>query len=324
MALLPEYLTFLPRNPSNLAGSTACQDLIARGRRLKEPRNYFKGVSDSAPLAPRSILMFSRTKASVLARGGTTIPPHHRFVLIAALAGEGRVCAGSSNHLLRPGEALLMLPFQPHCFVDIRPDAIDWVFTTFEHPRDERLDVLGERGAWTMDEGELRCLRELLVSWQTKALRSDLPLHLALWLQRVVRRIGGGPKLKSLPLSSRDNSELVSSVNRFALERLHEPLSTAEVATGIGVSSGSLRARFKEATGRAVASHLREIKLYHACELLHGTKLRIGEISARCGYDSLFAFSRAFRHAYGCAPRDYRAKYAEESAWTSEAYNLAK
>lgn len=324
MALLPEYLTFLPRHHSNLAGSTAYEDLIVRGRRLKEPRNYFKGVSESAPLAPRNILTFSRTKASVLAQGGTTIPPHHRFVLIASLAGEGRVCAGSSNHLLRPGEALLMIPFQPHCFVDIAPDAIDWVFTTFEHPRDERLDVLGELGAWTMDEEELRCMRELLGSWQTKELQCDLPLYLALWLQRVVRRIGGVPKLRSKPLSSRDNSALVSSVNRFALERMHEPLSTTAVATGIGVSPGSLRARFKEATGRAIASHLREIKLYHACELLHGTKLRIGEISARCGYDSLFAFSRAFRHAYGCAPRDYRAKYAGAFPLSSEAYNLAK
>ncbi len=283
------------------------EEIVMRGRKLVEPRNYFKGAPDEAPLAPRNILMFSRTKSSVLGRGGTTIPPHHRFVLVSVIAGQGKVSAGPMTHSIEAGEALLILPFQSHCFMELAPATIDWIFTTFELPRDERFEVMRGRGAWKMDDDELDHLRRMLRCWQSKSERGDLALYLALRLRRMLRRVVGAAKGKPRHFSTDDNGKLVASVNRFALEHMSQPLATQDVATGIGVSASSLRARFKAATGKAVASHLREIKLYHACELLHGTRLRVGEISSRCGYDSLFAFSRAFRTAYGCAPREYRA-----------------
>lgn len=285
-------------------------EIVARSRKLAEPRNYFKGAPDEEALVPRNILMFSRTKSSVLGRGGTTIPPHHRFVLVSVMAGQGKVSAGPATHPIGSGEALLILPFQPHCFMDLKPADIDWVFTTFELPREERLEVMRGRGAWKIDAQELEHLRQLLTCWQSKGQRTDLSLHLALWLRRILRRVVGSAKAKPRHFSTDDNGKLVASVNRFALERMSQPLITQDVAVGIGVSASSLRARFKAATGKAVASHLREIKLYHACELLHTTRLRVGEISTRCGYDSLFAFSRAFRTAYGCAPREYRIRSA--------------
>lgn len=284
------------------------EEIITRGRRLTEPRSYFKGLPDETPLLPRNILMFSRTKSSVLGRGGTTIPPHHRFVLVSVFAGRGKISAGPYTHPIEAGEALLIQPFQPHCFMELSPATIDWVFTTFELPRDERLEALRSQGAWKMDVDELVHLRQMLRCWQSKTQRGDLSLHLALRLKHVLRRVEGPAKARPRTFSTDDNGKLVASVNRFALEKMNQPLATQDVAVGIGVSASSLRARFKAATGKAVASHLREIKLYHACKLLHETRLRVGEISAQCGYDSLFAFSRAFRTAYGCAPREYRAR----------------
>lgn len=290
------------------------EEIVARGRKLAEPRSYFKGVPDEVPLTPRNILMFSRTKSSVLGRGGTTIPPHHRFVLVSVFAGRGKISAGPHTHSIEAGEALLIQPFQPHCFMELFPATIDWIFTTFELPRDERLEALRSQGAWKMETNELAHLRQMLRCWQSRSHRGDLSLHLALRLRHILRRVVGPAKARPRHFSTDDNGKLVASVNRFALERMSQPLATQDVAEGIGVSASSLRARFKAATGKAVASHLREIKLYHACELLHGTRLRVGEISSRCGYDSLFAFSRAFRTAYGCAPREYRSRATGDAA----------
>lgn len=305
MALLPKYLTFLPKSTA----VNAFDDIARQGRRLTEPRSYFKGFPDDVPLTPANIIMFSRASARSLTRGGgRVIPPHHRFVLVVALAGAGKICVGPITHYLDEGEALLIAPFQSHCFLEVAPESIDWIFTTFELPRDERLEMRGERGAWAMDEEEMNILRRLLQSWLDRRQRGDLPLHLGLWLQRIVRKVVV-PKIKARSLKDGDSGGLVAVVNRFALENMSLPLSIPFVAAGLGLSSSSLRARFKLASGKSLAAHLREMKLYYACELLHDTQLRIGEISSRCGYDSLFAFSRAFRTAYGVSPREYRAQH---------------
>lgn len=288
-------------------------DLVSLGRRLKEPRSYFKGYPDDAPLTPENIIMFSRTSARSLTRSGERVfPPHHRFVLIAAAVGSGKVCVGSSSYDLSAGEALLITPFQSHCFFNIEPKSIEWIFTTFEVSRDERLEACGERGAWRMDEEETDILTRLLQSWHNRRRHWDLPLHLGLWLQRIVGKMTA-PKIKVQNSKASEGGGLVAAVNRFALENMAQPLSTPHVATELGMSSSSLRTRFKAATGTPLAAHLRELKLYHACGLLHDTQLRIGEISSRCGYDSLFAFSRAFRMAYGISPSEYRARHFSDA-----------
>jgi AraC family transcriptional regulator of arabinose operon len=38
----------------------------------------------------------------------------------------------------------------------------------------------------------------------------------------------------------------------------------------------------------------------------------VGEIANRCGYTSIYGFSRAFKRAYGLSPRAYR-QHATES-----------
>ena len=240
-------------------------------------------------------------------RGKTAMfPPHHRFVLVTALTGRGNICVGPSTYPVEPGQALLITPFQPHCFLDISPKTIDWLFITFELPRHERLQKRAEQGAWAVGAEQAEGLRRILEAWHARPLRQDLPLLLGMWLQAIVRALPVDRRAKARKSQDTSAADLVAAVNRVALSKLDRPLSNTDIAQNLGLSSSSLRARFKSATGRSLAAHGREIKLYHACQLLHHTTLRITEIAAQCGYDSLFAFSRAFRSAYGVAPRVYR------------------
>ena len=43
-----------------------------------------------------------------------------------------------------------------------------------------------------------------------------------------------------------------------------------------------------------------------ARRLLIGTNYTIGAIAARCGYENIYYFSRAFRKAVGCSPSEFR------------------
>ena len=98
----------------------------------------------------------------------------------------------------------------------------------------------------------------------------------------------------------------MARVNRYALPRLDKPLPISRLATALGESESHLRARFREATGGSLGRHLRQLRLQKACQLLHTTELNITEVAERCGFDSVYSFSRTFKTGCGVSPRVYR------------------
>jgi transcriptional regulator GlxA family with amidase domain len=73
-----------------------------------------------------------------------------------------------------------------------------------------------------------------------------------------------------------------------------------------GLSERSLRRRLKADIGMSWEAYRGRSRLLHAISLLGETQLAVGEVAARCGFESPSAFTRAFRQAMGEAPRDYR------------------
>ncbi|MFD7640556.1 helix-turn-helix domain-containing protein [Kitasatospora sp. NPDC059795] len=113
-----------------------------------------------------------------------------------------------------------------------------------------------------------------------------------------------------LPESARQRS-LVEQVRAFVRRHLHDPeLSPATVAAAHHISVGYLHRLFALHTdGDTVAAWIRRLRLEKAHRDLADPALRavpIGTIAARCGIPRPDDFSRAFRTAYGLAPRDHR------------------
>lgn len=54
-------------------------------------------------------------------------------------------------------------------------------------------------------------------------------------------------------------------------------------------------------------SHVRELRLQHACRLLQDTELTVGQVAHASGFVSQFHFSRAFRARHGMPPTTFRA-----------------
>lgn len=278
-------------------------EIYQESLRLPVPKNYWCGRPNEPPICPANILLFSRHHATELM--GHPPNQHHRYILIVNLNGRGKVAVETRVHTLREGEGLLIFPFQSHCYIEVSPTAVEWLFLSFEHSSDARLDVLRDRGPWSLRGGGWDHLRHLLQGWTTRNHRDTLPLHLGLWLHEMVRTrrpkaVAGEAKVPDF------HADLVKGVNQLVFAHRERSLSIEELSVSMGVSSSSLRSRFRAATGRSIGRHMREIRLNFACELLHDTRLRIEEIAGRCGYESLFAFSRAFRQAYDCSPSQYR------------------
>ncbi|MFG2692386.1 helix-turn-helix domain-containing protein [Kitasatospora sp. NPDC048407] len=113
-----------------------------------------------------------------------------------------------------------------------------------------------------------------------------------------------------LPETARQRAT-VEQVRAFVRRRLHDPeLSPAVIAAAHHISVGHLHRLFALHTdGDTVAAWIRRLRLEKAHRDLADPALRtvpIGTIAARCGIPRPDDFSRAFRTAYGLAPRDHR------------------
>ncbi|MDR0353480.1 MAG: helix-turn-helix transcriptional regulator, partial [Opitutaceae bacterium] len=87
---------------------------------------------------------------------------------------------------------------------------------------------------------------------------------------------------------------------------LDKKLAIADLARHTGYSVSYLRAIFRREIGVSLGSYMRDSRLSMAASMLsapgHGS---IEEIARSCGFNSLFAFSRAFKTAMGMPPTAY-------------------
>lgn len=84
-----------------------------------------------------------------------------------------------------------------------------------------------------------------------------------------------------------------------------------ELARAAAVSQGHLCRLFRAEVGHAPLQALRLMRVDRAAALLARTNLRIKAVADQFGFESQFHFSRCFREAYGCSPREFR-KRAEQ------------
>jgi len=108
---------------------------------------------------------------------------------------------------------------------------------------------------------------------------------------------GAAPKL---PLAALD-----AQIDRH----LAHPLQVADLARLSGLSPARLHARFIQETGQTPMDYVRRRRLQQALSLLRESTAAIGEIAARCGYQSQSAFTVAFVREYGCSPRELRGNF---------------
>jgi transcriptional regulator GlxA family with amidase domain len=95
-----------------------------------------------------------------------------------------------------------------------------------------------------------------------------------------------------------------------ALTLLHaqpaEPWTVTQLARRAGASRSILAARFTHALGVSPMRYLLHWRLQLAADLLRGTRLGVAIIAQRVGYESEFAFSRAFKRHVGASPAAWR------------------
>jgi len=146
--------------------------------------------------------------------------------------------------------------------------------------------------------------QQQLVDWLARSPLNNPQLAqqgAALLLASLNARWGAAPKL---PLALLD-----AQIDRH----LSHPLQVADLARLSGLSVARLHARFVQETGQTPMDYVRRRRLQQALSLLRESTAAIGDIAARCGYQSQSAFSAAFVREYGYSPRELRGNRQENN-----------
>lgn len=274
--------------------------------KLKVPKNYLVGRMFEAPLSPQNVLIFNRMNGTELLMGAKFRQHHHRYVFMTALRGAGEVGIDTQSFFIEEGQSILVHPFQTHWYNYLSKASIHWLFVTFEHEKDSRLDSLRDIGPIGSRLDDLELLLGFMKCWQSPT-HQDLA---AMRLGELLHHSSLQPKLKEKEdPAATETGTWLASINSYIFDNRKKSFSVAQLAQHLRISTSQLRVRFHGATGKSIGKYIRELRLQYSCELLHGTKLSIGKVADLCGYESAFSFTRAFSKTYHLSPTAYRRRY---------------
>lgn len=103
-------------------------------------------------------------------------------------------------------------------------------------------------------------------------------------------------------------SGVIREAQNRILRTATSPLDFQLLARELGIGYSNFRHRFKQQTGISPAQFQDSIRLSRAQELLAATALSVSEVAVRCGYETVFYFSRHFRQKTGLTPTAYRTR----------------
>lgn len=86
----------------------------------------------------------------------------------------------------------------------------------------------------------------------------------------------------------------------------YRPWSVPELAAAVGMSRSAFAARFTRMVGESPIGYLIRWRVQKAAAMLRTDQGSVEEIATRVGYDSVGAFSKAFKRSMGVSPGAYR------------------
>ena len=289
--------------------SKTAQNLKRLVREIPLPPSLFSGHRIETSLAPDNIIFFQRSDTAALKPEGVSNNYHHRFELVVVLDRSGPVRIDRTSIQLQPGECALIFPNQFHHYMDVETGRMEWLFITFELRNSEAIRVL-QNTPRVLVGAAFEYLHGLVREFVHPRDTAPDTLEIAYQLSRLLFHLRD---CQQLPGDRRDihssddvRDVILESINRYVRAHLSQAVTIGDIAADLGYSVSHLRAVFRDRLGVSLGRYMRESRLSEAAQLLQTSTFNVSEIGEKCGFESLYAFSRAFRKAYGIPPRTYR------------------
>lgn len=248
---------------------------------------------------------------------GTMINKHAHlnwYELTLVTEGEGIILTNDIPISVKKGDIYFSFPGDFHEIQSSKENPLKYDFFSF-HTKNKTLNKDLKRIAASMYHMEQRVFRnELMNSAVSNAISemsfvqpyqreilSTLFEQVLYYLLRSVSAENPLPKGKH----SLSNDELCFQVMHYIDTHIYSMDNLHILSEKFSYNYCYLSSLFKNTTGNTIAHYYQTRRLDAAKLLIDEGKLKISEISERLNYSSLYAFSKAFKHKYGIAPKHY-------------------
>ena len=102
------------------------------------------------------------------------------------------------------------------------------------------------------------------------------------------------------------NRYLIGRIREYIRDHMDQPISRGDIADHLHISPDHVSYIVKSVENKTVKELITSQKMEHARRLLRGTRISIGEVSQKCGYDSFAYFSKVYRETWGQTPSQER------------------
>ena len=98
------------------------------------------------------------------------------------------------------------------------------------------------------------------------------------------------------------NTQQLEKIRKFIREHMAEPITRTQIAEELYLSPSYVSHIIKEIEDCSCKELITRIKMEYARKLLRGSRLPIGDIAVKCGYDSFAYFSKVYKTTFGITP----------------------
>jgi two-component system response regulator YesN len=149
-------------------------------------------------------------------------------------------------------------------------------------------------------------LKKAISAFFRRSIRCVLEMDqdLASWIEAL--RHHGERMLNEMPKEEISSADITQQVLKFVDENYRQDIGIGQIAEQLNITPNYLSTLFHKRTGMTFMSHLKQVRLLKAKELLSDPSLQVQQVAERVGYLSSRHFSRLFAEQFGCHPSEYR------------------
>jgi AraC-like DNA-binding protein len=233
--------------------------------------------------------------------GGTLGPRwQHDVQLVLLHTGSARISVDEGTPSLHGGDAVvLLLPGHRERFEfdPTNETHHSWVQVGLADPPDE----LGALPRELPASGALTGLVREAVAVARTPISTAMPLLAALATAALLRYVGEAESRVGGP------ADTVGRARHFLHSHVADPdVDLVRVAAAAHVTPAHLVRRFRAELGVTPMAYLWERRVATGVDLLTNTGLPVGEVAARCGFKSVYHFSRRVKQRTGSSPTALR------------------
>jgi AraC-like DNA-binding protein len=254
---------------------------------------------------------------------------HSEYQLFVVLKGKGTRFIGDHMQNFKDGDMVLTGPDLPHL----------WKNDKAYHIPENRLETHGvviyfphnflNNSVFQLDEfesiaGMLRkSTRGIEIKGKTNLQVRQMMLDLVpmkgvkgiVQLLKILQTIADSNECKLIADAAYINTNKESERDRmgqvyeYVMHNYQGKVSLEEAAQLSNLSVSSFSRFFKSRMNKSFTDFVTEVRISHACKLLHETDLNISEISYECGFFTLSNFNKLFKERVKKTPVEYRREY---------------